>query len=289
MLLLQSRRHSYRILVVDLNIIFDMETHDPDDFITLLLLLGHPQVNLKAVTITPGSPYQVGLVKMALKWFKTDLPIGAYNIDHPEKCVSSWHEKSYGNITPTKKAEPGWKVLSRYCNSDTTLVTGAPLRNLGRAMDVPGFHLGRLVAQGGFAGTGVVPWENQLEKFKGLRTCPSFNLNGDPKSALRAIAFDRIGKRLFVSKNVCHGVIYDEELHGKVKTLKHENLALELIWQGMEVFLENKYGKKLHDPLAACCAIDPLIGEWAEVELFREKGDWGSKLSKYQDLDNNRI
>lgn len=37
-------------------------------------------------------------------------------------------------------------------------------------------------------------------------------------------------------------------------------------------------GKKLHDPLAACCALDPSIGEWAEVELFREKGEWGSRL-----------
>ncbi|MEZ4406969.1 MAG: hypothetical protein R3A52_10885 [Polyangiales bacterium] len=38
-------------------------------------------------------------------------------------------------------------------------------------------------------------------------------------------------------------------------------------------------GKKLHDPLAACCAIDPSIGEWAEVEMFRERGEWGSRLA----------
>ena len=34
-----------------LDIIYDMETDDPDDFLTLLLLLGHPQVNLKAYGI----------------------------------------------------------------------------------------------------------------------------------------------------------------------------------------------------------------------------------------------
>jgi hypothetical protein len=38
-------------------------------------------------------------------------------------------------------------------------------------------------------------------------------------------------------------------------------------------------GKKFHDPLAACCAIDESIGEWAEVELFRERGEWGSRLA----------
>jgi hypothetical protein len=37
-------------------------------------------------------------------------------------------------------------------------------------------------------------------------------------------------------------------------------------------------GKMFHDPLAACCAIDPAIGTWAEVELFRERGQWGSRL-----------
>jgi pyrimidine-specific ribonucleoside hydrolase len=37
-------------------------------------------------------------------------------------------------------------------------------------------------------------------------------------------------------------------------------------------------GKKFHDPLAACAAIDESIIEWREVEIFREKGKWGSKL-----------
>lgn len=41
-----------------IDVIWDMETADPDDFITLLLLLGHPLVNLKAVTVTPGTKDQ---------------------------------------------------------------------------------------------------------------------------------------------------------------------------------------------------------------------------------------
>lgn len=38
-------------------------------------------------------------------------------------------------------------------------------------------------------------------------------------------------------------------------------------------------GKKFHDPLAACCAIEPSIGVWAEVEVYRQKGQWGARLS----------
>jgi hypothetical protein len=37
-----------------LDVVWDMETADPDDFITLLRLLGHPRVRLKAVTIITG-------------------------------------------------------------------------------------------------------------------------------------------------------------------------------------------------------------------------------------------
>jgi len=36
-------------------IIFDMETGDPDDLFTLILLCGHPKVNLLGVSITPGT------------------------------------------------------------------------------------------------------------------------------------------------------------------------------------------------------------------------------------------
>ena len=36
------------------DVVWDMETGDPDDFLTLLMLAGHPQVNLRAVTVTPA-------------------------------------------------------------------------------------------------------------------------------------------------------------------------------------------------------------------------------------------
>ncbi len=63
-----------------IDVVWDMETSDPDDFLTLLLLLGHPEVNLKAVTVTPGTPAQIGLVNHAISnLFGLDIPIGAYN------------------------------------------------------------------------------------------------------------------------------------------------------------------------------------------------------------------
>lgn len=74
-----------------IDVVWDMETSDPDDFLTLLLLIGHPKVNLKAVTVTPGTPDQIGLVRRVLnEWFDLNIPVGAYNIEHNKECVSGW-------------------------------------------------------------------------------------------------------------------------------------------------------------------------------------------------------
>jgi len=35
------------------NVIFDMETGDPDDLFTLCFLLAHPKVELRSISITP--------------------------------------------------------------------------------------------------------------------------------------------------------------------------------------------------------------------------------------------
>jgi inosine-uridine nucleoside N-ribohydrolase len=164
-----------------------------------------------------------------------------------------------------------------------TLITGAPLKNLGAAMQLEAFsgrpvRLREAVIQGGFAGEGIVPRERQLPKFAGRVTCGSFNLNGDPRTALEVQKHPGIQLRRFVSKNVCHGVTYDRTLHVLVAERKDGNLGLQYIWQGMENYLRRRpAGKIIHDLVAACCAIDPDIATWAEVELYRERGEWGAR------------
>jgi hypothetical protein len=228
------------------------------------------------VTISPGTQAQVGLARRALSWFDRDIPVGAFDIDNPKDCVSAWHYRAYGEAPPSSDAEPAAEVLVRECDENTTLLTGAPPKNLGAAIERGGLTLGRWVAQGGFAGEGVVPPERQLAKFRGMRICQTYNFNGAPKAVFAALAESGIRSRYFVSKNVCHGVVYDKAMHAAVGAVKDDSLALRLIWKGMKAYLRrHPKGKKFHDPLAACCAIDQTIGEWAEVELFRELGGWG--------------
>jgi inosine-uridine nucleoside N-ribohydrolase len=335
-----------------MDVVWDMETGDPDDFITLLWLLGHPKVNLIGITITPGGADQVGLVRWALKMFeREDIPVGTFHDpqwlaqnDFKENGtkkdrVSAWHYKTFGDISKSYEAERGVDVLERLLGPTTTLITGGPLKNLGALITRMSVRLydrtpdlGRVFIQGGFAGAGVVPEEQQLPKFKGLATCPTYNLNGDPKSALEVVSHAKwFSDMRFISKNVCHGLFYDAAMHAEVTAglgcdhthtrcqcechrpgvqMMHimaccdpcevcgvmvtrrgrlpktpQVLALRLIHRGMSAYLDkNKEGKKFHDPLAAACALDPEIGTWAEVMLYRERGEWGSYLQEHSGI-----
>lgn len=311
--------------------VLDIETSDPDDFITLLFLLGHPEVDLRGVTLTPGSPEQAGLVLQALRWFgREDVEIGVFESGSSKKHVSEWHYKAFPSLLRIEYTdlEPGWQVLDRLLGEETTLVCGAPLKNLGALLTKrlergDKRSLGRAFIQGGFAGQGVVPEECQLEKFRGKVTCPSFNLNGDIPSALSVIANRELFSDLrFVSKNVAHGVIYDSSMHEHLRGVlasrcpsssfcdcpchhdpgilhveacchpcefcKKEHpprggqrldWSQKLIWRGLSRYIDGKSEKKLHDPLAAACAIDPNIGIWEEVDMYFAGGGWGSYLS----------
>ena len=146
----------------------------------------------------------------------------------------------------------------------------------------------RWVAKGGFAGDNVVPKELRMKKFDGKISCPTYNFGGDPKSALAALNSKQIESIMLVSKNVCHSVVYGKELQLKMKKLLKERKSekndketgLDLLVQGMDIYLQKNAEKKFHDPLAALCFVNPSICKFENVELEREKNSWSSKLSK---------
>lgn len=275
--------------------IWEMETGDPDDYLTLLFLIGHPKIELVGVNVNPGSWDQVSVVKQAFKRFGVqDVPVGAHLDEDDDKGrVSGWHYKTVGlDRTRVAPDMDGAELLDQLYTEEVTLITGSPLKNVGKFLrEFTPRQLGRIVVQGGFAGEGVVPSSFQLEKFSGKAHVPTYNLNGDPKSALLVVNSPYFSEKKFVSKNVCHGVYFDDEikramfskLHDISKVRKHENLMLQ---RYLNTFVFNcKEGKKLHDPLAATCALDPSIGTWARVDLWRHKGHWGSSLNEESDLE----
>ena len=261
---------------------FNCETSDPDDMLTLCMLATHPRVNLVAVVITPGSRSQVAVVKHLLERLEcSHIPVGSRNPDHPKQCVSGFHY-DWLSISKDAVAEPdglGEDILHAAATPNWKIISGAPLSCIARYLDKYQTIIPEVVMQGGFAGDSVVPEEHRLAKFVGRETCPTFNLNGDILAACVVIDTPLIQLKRFVSKNVCHGVIYNQEMHERIKPHRTNNAGLDLMVGGMKTYLaKHPKGKAFHDPLAACVAIDPKICTWAEVEIYREKGEWGSRL-----------
>lgn len=260
---------------------FDMETRDPDDVLTLCLVATHPAVRLVAVTVNPGTPAQIGVVRAVLARLAIDVPVGARRLEGGGGAVSSFH---YSWLGVTAKARPDFvahELLAQVLTEqpDTVLLTGAPLHNLHLLLsNHPTVTLTRWVAQGGFAGDNLVTPHDRLPKFAGMTTCATYNFGNDAKGALAALSSDHIRERRLVSKNVTHGVVWGQDLQRRVADRADENPGRALAREAMTVYLRKRpAGKKLHDPMAAAAAIDPGAFQWAEVDVFREQGRWGAR------------
>ena len=173
-----------------MEVVLDMETSDPDDFLCLIFLASHPRVRLKAVTLVPGSAEQVGLVRWllhdALDYQRDEVAVGASKLGWHKPSVSPWHARAFfkKHIPLSSEAEPAANVLLRECNEQTVLVTGAALSNVAAAIDLDGgFAAGLLLAQGGFAGCNIVPADAVLPKFAGRTTMHTFNFGADNAAA----------------------------------------------------------------------------------------------------------
>lgn len=257
-----------------------METSDPDDAMTLAVLADHPGAELVGVTLTPGGRDQVGLVRHVLRKLGKDcVRIGTGDPDRTRPSVSAFHDAWIGKFEgeadgPAEDVLDG--TLERW--PDAVLLTGAPLKNLGRWLRRgPARTFRRWVCQGGFAGDRMTDPRDRLEKFAGRDTCPTFNLNGDPGAAfamLRSGAEDRI----LVSKNVCHGVAWDAAFHERVAKLPRRTKGMDLVVRGMELYLrKSPEGKKLHDPLAMAVMLDETVCGLRPAVVFRSRGEWGTR------------
>lgn len=265
-----------------MDLLFDMETRDPDDVLTLCLIATHPEVRLRGVTVNPGTPSQVGVVRHLLKRTgREDVRVGARNPKADKEAVSPFHRTWLGELPPAESDALAHDLLAEVLTQhpETVLLTGAPLHNVRLLINHhPGVVIHRWVAQGGFAGDNLVPPHLRLPEFEGMTSCLSFNFNGDKRGTLLALGSTQIRRRELVSKNVTHGLIYDASFHARLAPYRTATAGLALIYEAMEHYLqENPMGKMLHDPLAACVAIEPSIATLVEIEIVYTEGRWGSR------------
>jgi hypothetical protein len=78
------------------HLVLDMETRDPDDVLTLAPVATHPAVRLTAVTVNPGTPAQLGVVRTVLDRLGVAVPVGARVVGRDGDAVSRLHRTWLG-------------------------------------------------------------------------------------------------------------------------------------------------------------------------------------------------
>ena len=153
--------------------VVDTASRDVDDTLLLILLAGDPRVELRAVTVTPGTKEQLAVVHHVLTatagarerrvaigaeaWpaHADSLKPGAKLAPVASRLGASLTPCEYGEIAAITR--PAADVLFENCDADTTVITGGSLRNLAAALRAHAeFRCGRWIGQGGFASDSVV-------------------------------------------------------------------------------------------------------------------------------------
>lgn len=268
-----------------IDVIFDMETGDPDDTVTLLMLLLNPEVNLKAITCYQGSPIQIGLIEHIVSLSDRYIPVAGWNSIEPKE-ISPYYTNLLGSWTHKQSKMTPIDLYKEFLIDDTKLLTGAPLTNLSLFLQqYPEHPIKHLVAQGGYLGE-IIPLEKRLDKFKNRKAVPTYNLSCDVQAFDNVVQSSSIQKINFVTKDLCHGFTYNKMIHDSID-FKNDQLSL-LLKKALGYYADSNKNKAMHDPLAMIYMLYPEIGNIESINMtYRE--DNGKFLFSSSPGFNNHI
>lgn len=251
------------------NTIFDMETGDPDDLITLIMLLSNPNINLRAITCYEGSPIQIGLINHILSLAQKNIPVGGLNSFNPQQ-LNPYYLSVVGQWSPAYAAQSPIQVFEETFSQfpDTWLITGAPLTNIAQAVSQLDITIPKVFTQGGYIGELV---QNPLEKFKGKQEIRTYNLSQDAQAFDTVYNSSKIQDITFITKDLCHGFLYTPDIH---KTITFGNSPLDqLLKKCLEHYALKGKSKALHDPLAMLYMLHPEIGTTKNIHMSYRTND----------------
>ena len=246
-----------------MNVLFDMDVGDSDDFITLLLLLNNPDVQVRGITCYQGSALEVGLINHVLHFVHIeDVLVGGWNFFEPT-VLPAFFTQTVGKWKSEKPLyNPGEvcsKILKMY--PDTQILTTAPLTNLQFMLDnLYGINIKSVTTQGGYLGK-MVP--NPLPKFANRSSYRTYNLGTDIPAFEMVNSSNKIEKLTYVTKDMCHGFIYTEEFH---KTIKFRSSKISQLLKNCLSYYATA-GKAMHDPLAMLIMLYPRLGQFLPIEM----------------------
>lgn len=256
--------------------------HDPDDFFALCYLHS-AGIKIRAILISIGHNYQTAIARFFCKEVGLNIPIGiAKKTNIIKTGGKGFHEAFlHSNGYPIEDEPDGMgedilkDVLKKYPNSEL-FICGAPKNTGNYLMKNPDIEINKLTMQGGFLPYNLYTPTIQLEKFKNKTEVSTYNLNGAREESEFLINKAKIKERRFISKNICHTIIYDRERHEWIKNASIKTRSQELFIKGMNLYLKKHISKKFHDPTAAVCHLHPEIATWFSGKLYRNRGQWGT-------------
>lgn len=303
-----------------MNIIIETDLgRDADDFFALCYLASCKDVNICAVTITPGDPDQVSIASFIRDVLGLDFRIGVPK-NRSKKSVTPFHYdvmkefKHINNFNPDGiGADVITDALSEY--PDCNLFCIGPVTNIGAFLkNNPNHIFNQSTMQGGFCSYDIHNPSCALEKFNGMKTCPTFNLNGDVEAGRLFTSTCQIKNKRFVGKNVCHAVIFNKENYSNlvehwvgskdylsfgrdIKGLFRDKsipLSMQMFLTAAHTYFIKHPEKKFHDPSAAVCMLHPEVATYVKGYLYRDKGGWGTTCDEngYDiavELDHNKL
>ena len=263
---------------------------DPDDFFAICYLL-NAGVNIKAILVSPGHPYQVGLVRFICEYCGVNIPIG---VSDPNKCHSTdytgFHKKmimTYGIPESQKSDGIGYEIAESIYKDDpnVTFLAIGPMKNLGEFMRRnPLIHIRKFYMQGGFIGYDCHTDPNivRLPKFEGKTVCRSYNPGGDIE-ACKLLTRTYVDDRRFISKNVNHTILFDSAKYAEMLSVwegRTPEAPYELFLKAAVAYDFQKREKKFHDPTAVACLLHPEVATWAEGQLYYTSQGWGFSVGQ---------
>lgn len=261
---------------------------DPDDFFALCYLFD-AGIDIKMISVSPGDKDQLAFVNFFLNEIdRTDVLFGPSQRWRNKSSVSGIHlilmdRYKFSHSYEMPMGRYASNMIYDHWKEDDTLFIIGPMTGSAEFIDNYKPKINRAFIQGGYLsyeeqmGHGLYP-SVQLEKFIGKRSVPSFNLCGDKQAAIDVINYD-INDRRFISKNLCHTIVYDKNIHDLIMSVSPKSRSGELFREGMSLYLEKHHeGKKFHDPLAAVCMVHPEIATWVRGNMICDDGKWRTSI-----------
>ncbi len=227
-----------------------------DDALALLYLEARNDVEISAITVSPGNGSQDQCLKNLNQLRRlSDISAPVFKgakepLERSLETSNSHGDSGFGNLTVENRLEnsgSATKALREYSGEDRHLLCLAPLTNIAKSLEKKSALLEEYKS--------VTIMGGAINTFGNINRVAEFNFWVDPDAADMVI--NSKGEKLLVPVNVCRSIVLDSEV---LEGLLNKKWMKRLIQPYIDYY-ENKTrfsGPVMYDPLAAGVAVDKI-------------------------------